>query len=225
MAGILYIVGTPIGNLSDISERAKATLASVDAILCEDTRVTAKLLQHFDIRTPTISYHEHSDLVKEKEILDRLARGESLALVSDAGTPAISDPGGKLVAAVVRSLPDVVISPVPGPSALIAALSISGFPANDFTFWGFPPQKKGRKKFFKHLAAHESTLVIYESTHRIIKAMEELREEMKDRAMVVCRELTKMHETIYRGDAESILKQLDETSTKGEFVIVIGPKT
>lgn len=225
MPGTLFVVGTPIGNLGDLSERARATLASVDAILCEDTRVTAKLLERFAIQKPTISYHEHSEVKKVNEIIGMLREGKSLALVSDAGTPTVSDPGGKLVEAVVKELPDTVISPIPGASAVISALSIAGVPANEFTFWGFPPHKKGRKKFFDHLAALEGTVIIYESTHRILDALARLDQEIKDRHIVVCRELTKMHESIYRGTAKEVIAALDASSTKGEFVIVIGPKS
>ncbi len=221
----LYVVATPIGNLSDLSPRAKDTLSSVDAILCEDTRVTSKLLAAFEIRKTLVAYHQHSDTKRVKEIIAMLREGKSLALVTDAGTPAISDPGGMLVEMVVRESPETVIVPIPGPSAITAALSVSGFPCDEFLFLGFPPNKKGRQTFFKRLATIESTVVFYESTHRILKTLEEVRRVAgsEGRRMVVCRELTKMHETIYRGTAEEVTNQLQSTSIKGEFVIVLSP--
>ncbi|TAK03695.1 16S rRNA (cytidine(1402)-2'-O)-methyltransferase [Patescibacteria group bacterium] len=224
--GTLYVVATPIGNLSDLSERAKATLASVDAILCEDTRVTSKLLSVIGVAKPLVAFHQHSDARKTHDVVRRLSAGESFALVTDAGTPGISDPGGMLVEAVVKELGDAAkIVPIPGPSAVIAALSVSGFPADRFTFLGFPPHKKGRQTFFKELASTEGTVVFYESTHRIMKCLEELDglEELKERRLVVCRELTKLHETTYRGTAAEVTERLKATSIRGEFVVVIGP--
>jgi 16S rRNA (cytidine1402-2'-O)-methyltransferase len=223
--GTLYIVATPIGNLDDVSERARATLALVDAVLCEDTRITKRLLDRLEIETKSISYHQHSGQLKEKLVIDMLSDGMSLALVTDAGTPAISDPGGKLVEAVVAQLGDgVKIVPIPGPSAVVAALSVSGFPADRFAFNGFPPHKKGRKKYFDEVCAMNGTVVFYESTHRILKAMAELVERIPNRQMVVGRELTKMHETIYRGTPSEVTEQLESTSIKGEFVVVLGPQ-
>ncbi len=228
----LYIVATPIGNLSDMTERGKATLGLVDAILCEDTRVTSKLLAAYGIRRTLVAYHQHSDTKRTNEILAMLREGKSLALVTDAGTPGISDPGGMLVEAVVNEFgSDVAIVPIPGPSAVIAALSVSGFPADEFVFLGFPPHKKGRQSFFKRVAAIESTIVMYESTHRILKTLGEIDEAMREamgvknseRKLVVCRELTKMYETIYRGTAAEVTEQLKKTSMKGEFVIVLCP--
>ncbi len=221
----LFIVGTPIGNLKDISERALETLRSVDAILCEDTRVTSKLLAAYDIRKPLVAYHQHADARRVNEILSMLEAGKSLALVTDAGTPSISDPGGNLVQAVAARLGvRVEIVPIPGPSALIAALSVSGFPADEFLFLGFPPHKKGRKTFFTHVASQETTVVFYESTHRILKSLAELRAAIADRRVVVCRELTKLHETIYRGTTAQVTGGLQADSIKGEFVIVVCPK-
>lgn len=228
----LFVVATPIGNLSDVSERAKATLASVSMILCEDTRVTGKLLSHFGIKTPTMSYHQHSGDIVTKRVLEMLEEGKDLALVTDAGTPGINDPGGKLVEAVVgrlgsddksSSIRKVVTTPIPGPSALIAALSISGVPADAFTFLGFPPNKKGRQTFFDQLAKIESTAAIYESTHRILKTLDEIGKRTPSRHLIVCRELTKLHETIYRGTAAEVTEALGSTSIKGEFVIVLAP--
>lgn len=221
--GTLYVVATPIGNLSDLSSRAKETLSSVDAILCEDTRVTSKLLAAFVIQKTLVAYHQHSDTKRMKEIVGMLREGKSLALVTDAGTPAISDPGGMLVEMVVRELPDTTIVPIPGPSAVIAALSVSGFPCDEFVFLGFPPHKKGRQTFFKRLATLGSTVVFYESTHRIEKTLAEIAASVGDRRLVVCRELTKLHETTYRGTAADVTAQLKSTSIKGEFVIVLAP--
>lgn len=217
----LFVVATPIGNLRDLSERAKATLASVSVILCEDTRVTGTLLSHVGIKTPTMSYHQHSGDNKTMKVLALLEQGKDLALVTDAGTPGISDPGGKLVEAVVRK--GFALVPIPGPSAAISALSVCGFPADEFLFLGFPPNKKGRQTYFDRLATIESTAVIYESTHRIFKSLDEIGKRTPDRRLVVCRELTKLHETIYRGTAVEVTEALKSTSIKGEFVIVLGP--
>lgn len=220
----LYIVATPIGNLSDTTERAKQTLASVDAILCEDTRVTSKLLSVFGIQRTLVAYHQHSDDRAVKKIVAMLAEGKSLALVTDAGTPGISDPGGRLIETVVRELGEAVtIVPIPGACAAIAALSVSGFPTDSFTFLGFPPHKKGRQTFFKDLADIASTIVFYESTHRIEKCLEELNANMPARRLVVCRELTKIHETVYRGTAIEVTERLKATSIRGEFVVVLEP--
>lgn len=218
--GQLFVVATPIGNLGDMSTRAKDILAGVDLVLCEDTRVTAKLLSVMDIHVPTTSFHEHTDPLKRKQLVDLMVDGKRLALVTDAGTPAISDPGGFLVADTVAA--GITVTPIPGPSAVIAALSVSGLPLERFTFVGFPPHKKGRQTFFKELADLAHTVVLYESTHRIMKTLEALRE--LGRPLVVCRELTKLHETIYRGTPDDIMRQLQETSIKGEFVIVIAPQ-
>jgi 16S rRNA (cytidine1402-2'-O)-methyltransferase len=221
----LFIVATPIGNLKDVSERALETLRNADAILCEDTRVTAKLLAAYEIKKPLFAYHQHTEAKRLNEILSLLQDGKSLALVTDAGTPAISDPGGMLVAEAVRKFgAKLEVIPIPGPSALIAALSISGFPADEFVFLGFPPHKKGRKTFFERIAHIESTLVFYESTHRILKTLVELEGAVQDRAVVVCRELTKLHESVYRGTAREVTAALQADSIKGEFVVVVCPK-
>lgn len=216
--GTLYVVATPLGNLTDMSERGIETLKNVDAIACEDTRVTKKLLDHFSINTPTVSYHQHSDEKKRQELVSLLLKSKSIALVTDAGTPGISDPGGKLVAAAVKV--GIQTIPIPGPSALIAALSVSGFPTDKFLFTGFPPNKKGRATYFQQLAQCEQTVALYESKHRILKTLEQL---PQDRLMMVGRELTKMHECLYRGTASEIIEQINKTSSKGEFVIVLAP--
>lgn len=221
----LYIIATPIGNLSDLTERAKQILSEVDAILCEDTRVTGKLMSHLELEKELVSYHQHSDDSLTLKLIERLRGGQNLALVTDAGTPGISDPGGKLIEKVVFELGDyVTISPIPGANAAIAALSISGFPADEFLFLGFPPVKKGRAAYFDRIAETSSTIVFYESTHRIEKTLGELSERIGDRKIVVGRELTKLHETIYRGTVTEVTEQLKATSIKGEFVLVIDRK-
>lgn len=220
--------------------RALRVLGEVDFILCEDTRVTRKLLDHYNIKTGVISYHQHSDIKKTEYILELLGNGKSLALVSDAGTPGISDPGGKLVQAVIEKLgDDVAIESVPGPSAVTAALSISGIPTDKFVFMGFPPHKKGRQTFVRKIFESEWPVVVYESKHRIIKFLEELdnlsqnmeriaEEEKKNfaplQSVVVCRELSKMHETVYRGDVKNIIEKIKSNANdqKGEFVVIIG---
>ena len=216
--GKLYIVATPIGNLEDITQRALRILKEADLILCEDTRVTKKLLNRYQISKSCISYHQHSRLTKSKYILEQLKKGQSLALVSDAGTPTISDPGAKLIDYLTSQLDDLKIIPIPGSSALITALSISGFPADKFIFLGFPPSKKKRRKFFQEVVDSKHTVVFYESCHRIIKTLEELDSTLQ---IVVCRELTKKFETIYRGTTEEIIKQLKEDKIKGEFVVIV----
>ncbi len=219
MPGILYIVGTPIGNLNDLSSRAQGILNDVDIVACEDTRVTRKLLERFDIDVRVKSIHQHSSDKDLVEIINLIKQGSDIAFVSDAGTPGISDPGSKLVSLALKS--DFEIIPIPGPSAVITALSVSGFPADAFTFLGFPPHKKGRKSFFEKLDNIKNTIVLYESKHRIIKTLESL---PKDRLTMVARELTKIHETLYRGLTTEIINQINKTSDKGEFTIVIAPK-
>ena len=222
---ILYIVATPIGNLEGTSKRALRILSEVDLILSEDTRVTKKLLNHYQIKTPTLSYHQHSQLRKVEEILELLKKGKEIALVSDAGTPGISDPGNKLIERVVESLSgQVKIIPVPGASAVTAAASISGFPMDKFLFLGFPPVKKKRKKFFEEVNKSEYPVIIYESPYRIIKTLEELSSFVRLRDIVVCRELTKKFETVYRGKIKEVIKKIEKGKVKGEFVIVIEGK-
>jgi 16S rRNA (cytidine1402-2'-O)-methyltransferase len=210
----LYIVATPIGNLKDITIRALHVLKGVDLILCEDTRVTKKLLSRYNVKTPTQSYHQHSKLKKVNYILDLLKQGKNLALVSDSGTPGISDPGNKLI----EKAKDVAeIISIPGPSAVTAAASISEFPMDKFVFMGFPPHKKGRQKFFKEISEYKYPVIIYESPYRILKTLKEL-SELDKFDIIVARELTKKFETIYRGKIKDITKQI---KPKGEFVIVI----
>jgi 16S rRNA (cytidine1402-2'-O)-methyltransferase len=227
MPGIFYIVATPIGNLQDITLRAIEALKGADLILCEDTRVTAKLLEHFNINKPLLSYHQHSNLQKTNHILGLLGEGKILALVSDAGTPGISDPGNKLVEEIVKMYGDrVKIAPIPGPNAAVAALSIAGFSADRFVFLGFPPTKKKRKKYFEELLSHEYTTVFYESNFRILKTLDEINELNSDkkRRIVVCRELTKTFETIYRGTIPEVIEKIKKFPLKGEFVVVLESK-
>lgn len=221
MTGKLSIVATPIGNLGDITVRAKQVLTEATVVLCEDTRVTRPMLTHFGIATPTESYHQHSDGARIQAIAERLARGEQMALVTDAGTPGISDPGNFLVAELVAQLGDAVeIVAVPGPSAVVAALSISGLPADKFLFLGFPPHKKGRQTFLRSVAASEYTTVLYESNHRIEKCLKELGTLLEpDRVVCVVREITKKFESIYRGTMAEIATT--KIPAKGEFVVIV----
>jgi len=225
----LYIVATPIGNLKDISLRALEVLKEVDLILCEDTRETRKLLDYYNVKKPTLSYHEHSKLKKVEYIIDLLKEGKSLALVSDAGTPGVSDPGNKLVEEVIKLLGDkVTIVPLPGASALIAAASVSGFPMDKFSFLGFPPVKKRRNKFFEEIISSKYPVIFYESPYRIIKTLNELRITNRELRIVVCRELTKKFETIYRGNIQEVIKKIQNPPVggkiRGEFVVIVGKK-
>ncbi len=217
---MLYVVATPIGNLGDVTERARAILDDVDVVLCEDTRVTSKLMAALKIRPSLRAFHEHTDALARRKIVDELVNGASMAIVTDAGTPCISDPGGFLVADAVAA--GVKVVPIPGASAIIAALSVAGIALDRFTFMGFPPNKKGRERFFGEVGSIDHAVVMYESTHRITKTLEQL--APLKRSLIVFRELTKIHETIYRGTAESILTDLERTSSRGEFVIVVVPK-
>lgn len=218
----LYIIATPIGNLEDITFRAVRILKEADLILCEDTRQTKKLLDRYEIQTPTMSYHQHSKLNKINRIVDLISEGKNLALVSDAGTPGISDPGNLLIRHLVDNNVDVKIIPIPGASAVISALSVSGFPTDNFVFLGFVPHKKGRQTFFENLAREKRTAVFYESPHRIMKSLESLKEYLPEREIVICRELTKIYETIYRGKAEDVAKKITiNNEVKGEFVVII----
>jgi 16S rRNA (cytidine1402-2'-O)-methyltransferase len=218
----LYIVSTPIGNLQDITLRGVETLRGAGFIACEDTRTTSILLNHYEIKKELISLNAVNETHRIEGILGRIEGGDSCALVSDAGTPGISDPGVRLISAAIERGIEVV--PVPGASALIAALTISGLPTNSFVFEGFLPQKKGRQKKLKELAEEERTIVLYESTYRIEKLLNEMNEHMPERLVVICRELTKKFEETWRGTPGEILSTLGEKVTKGEFVVVIAPK-
>ncbi|MFT5180066.1 MAG: 16S rRNA (cytidine1402-2'-O)-methyltransferase [Candidatus Paceibacteria bacterium] len=219
----IYVTATPIGNLEDITLRALRILKEVDVILCEDTRVTKKLLSHFDIKTPTMSYHSNSKLSKVEKIFELLKEGKDLALVSDAGTPTISDPGSKLISEIREELPDVNIVSVPGPSALVSALSIAGVKSAEFIFLGFLPHKKGRETIFKEIANEKRTVVFYESPHRILKALESLRENSPQKDVTIAREITKLYEEVLKGKAGELLAMLEENPVKqkGEFVVIV----
>lgn len=221
--GKLFIVATPIGNLSDITFRAIETLKSVDFIICEDTRVTKILLNHYDISKKLFVVNAQNEPRRIQEILSRLESGGSCALVSDAGTPSISDPGTRLVNAAIKNRIEVI--GIPGPSALTVALSICGLPTDSFVFEGFLPQKKGRQKLLQKLSDEDRTIVLYESTYRIGHLLNELLKYMPTRFVVVCRELTKKFEEVWRGFPEKLIEELPDKVTKGEFVVIIAPKS
>lgn len=229
----LSVVATPIGNLEDITLRALRVLREADLILCEDTRVTKKLLAHYGIATPTQSHHAHTSPRKIERILEHLREGKHLALVSDAGTPAISDPGARLIRAVRTSFGGqtakgqkdeiVNIVAVPGPSAVTAALSVSGMAASEFLFLGFLPHKKGRETLFAEIAASKRTVVFYESPHRIVKALDALARRCPDRTVLLARELTKLYEEALSGRPDELCERLTQQPEKerGEFVVVV----
>jgi 16S rRNA (cytidine1402-2'-O)-methyltransferase len=224
--GTLYIVATPIGNLEDITLRALRILKEVDYVLCEDTRTTSKLLHKYDIHTKTMSYHAHSTEAKESVIIRMLSEGKNLALVSDAGTPAISDPGMLLVANVRKELPDALVVPIPGPSALISALSASGISASEFVFLGFLPHKKGRETLFKEIASSSRVNVFYESTHRIMKTLTSLDMYAPEATVMIARELTKQFEEFVSGTPREVFDYFTTNKDKqrGEFVVIVVPK-
>src|SRR3990172_6144516 len=223
-----YVVATPIGNLEDITLRALEVLKSVDLILCEDTRVTQKLLDRYKIKTKTASYHAHSKTSKKDFIFKLLAEGRDIALVSDAGTPCISDPGALIVSQIREHFEKgaVDIVSIPGASALTAALSVSGIPASEFIFLGFLPHKKGRETIFKEIARTERAVVFYESPHRMGKTLDSLLRIDPKREIVVGRELTKIFEEILTGTPQEIMKYFENNKDKmkGEFVVIISPK-
>ena len=222
--GTLSVVATPIGNLADMTFRAVETLKTADVILCEDTRVTKKLLDHYQITTPTKRYDAHTSSARHEAVLNLLREGKHVALVSDAGTPAVSDPGVMIIGMVREELPSVRIETVPGPSALTAAYAIAGISGNQFIFLGFVPHKKGRQTFFKNIAQSTIPVIFYESPHRIVKTLESLCEALaSDRRVVIARELTKMYEEVLQGSAQELLGLLKANSdrTKGEFVVLV----
>jgi 16S rRNA (cytidine1402-2'-O)-methyltransferase len=222
VSGTLFIVATPIGNLEDITLRALRVLKEVDLIACEDTRHTKILLDHYGIRGTLVSFFEHNEDRRTPEILERLNRGDSVAVVCDAGTPTISDPAFKLVrAAREAGLPVVA---VPGASAVIAALSVSGLPTDSFTFVGFLPQKKGRQTAWKQLAGEERTLVLYESPHRLLRLLSEVETFLGDRVVVVGRELTKKFEEVISGDITWLQQHFEKHPPKGEMVVLVEGK-
>lgn len=225
----LYIVGTPIGNLEDITLRALRVLKEVDLILCEDTRVTKRLLSKYEISTQTMSYHAQSKLAKVDKILGLLEDGKNLALVSDAGTPCISDPGMLLVSQILASkvkgqLSNVSIVPIPGPSALVTALSASGISVAEFTFLGFLPHKKGRETLFKEIAESKCVMAFYESPHRIEKTLESLEKFCgAGRKIIIARELTKIYEEFVRGTVVEVKEHFTKNPDRlrGEFVVIV----
>lgn len=223
--GMLSVVATPIGNLGDITFRAIETLKQADAIACEDTRVTSKLLSRFEISKPLLIYHAQSGRLAATRILTLLGEGKHVALVTDAGTPGISDPGSMLVSEVRKTFRDEVrIVAIPGPSALTAGLSIAGIPTHEFVFIGFLPHKKGRQTAFTEIAESEKAVVFYESPHRILKALESLKSVLTDdRKVVVLRELTKIHESLIDGTATEVCEYFNThpQHVRGEFVVCV----
>lgn len=221
-----YIVATPIGNMGDITLRAIETLKEVDMILCEDTRETRKILEKFNISKPTMSYHAQSKLSKTDKIFELLEEGKSLALVSDAGTPGISDPGAMLVSQIKERFPETLVKvvPIPGVTALITALSASGLPTHEFTFLGFLPHKKGRETLFKEIAESKRTIAFYESPHRIMKTLEALVKFCPNKKVCVARELTKIYEEFITNTPEKVLEYYTKHPDKvrGEFTVLVG---
>lgn len=224
MPATLYVVATPIGNLEDITARALRVLREVSLIAAEDTRRTAHLLVRYAISTPTTSLHEHNEHRKSGAIIERLKRGDSVALVSDAGTPLVSDPGGRLVRAAIDA--GIRLEPIPGPSAVLAALAVSGMPTESFTFLGFPPTRSNdRKRWLQRLGASAGTVVFFEAPHRIRRTLEDIRDALGDKSVLIARELTKAHEELVRGPISSVLARIE--NPRGEFTVVIeiGHKT
>ena len=217
----LYVVGTPIGNLEDITQRAARILGEVDLIACEDTRHTHRLLDHLGLRTPMVSYHEHNEAERTSELIAQLEAGASVALVSDAGTPLVSDPGYRLVRAAVER--GIQVVPVPGPSAAVAALSASGLATDSFHFAGFPPVKSGqRRRWLETLRSDSGTVVLYEAPHRILDTLDDIAAVFGERPVVLARELTKLHEEFLRGSAAEIAAEFrSRPAIKGEMTVLI----
>jgi 16S rRNA (cytidine1402-2'-O)-methyltransferase len=221
-SGCLYVVATPIGNLEDISLRALRILKECDAIACEDTRQTIKLLTHFDIQKRMISYHEHNEITRASEIIIELEQGAKIALVTDAGTPAISDPGNRLVSLCLRH--GIQVVPLPGASAFVTALAASGMAIDEFTFIGFLPSRPTeRRKHLRELAAEPRTLAFYEAPHRLLDTLEDALEILGNRPAVVARELTKVYEEFLRGHLEEVLENVRKKPPRGEITLLIGP--
>jgi len=220
--GRLLVVATPIGNLDDLSPRARQAFEQADRVACEDTRRTGLLLANLGIKRPLISLHEHNERQRLPRLLEALERGETIALASDAGTPLVSDPGYLLVREAVER--GVRVEPIPGPSALLAALVASALPPHPFTFCGFPPPKRGKRRtFYERFATLDHTLVVFESPHRLLASLEDAVAVLGDRQAAVARELTKLHEEVIRGHLSEILETLGERpGIKGEIVVVIG---
>jgi 16S rRNA (cytidine1402-2'-O)-methyltransferase len=221
-SGTLYLVGTPIGNLEDITLRAVRILREADLIACEDTRQTQKLLNHFGIKTRTTSYHEHNEITKAPELVLRMEEGARVALVSDAGIPGISDPGYRLVQLCIRRR--IPVAPIPGPSAVVAALAVSGLPTHAFQFVGFlPPKPDARRKFLASVAGGRCTTIAFESPRRVVAALEDIRTVLGDRPVVAARELTKLHEEFVRGTCSEVIRALGErAAVAGEITLLIG---
>lgn len=218
MSGTLYVVATPIGNLEDVTLRALRILRDVSLIAAEDTRRTARLLQHYSISTPTTSLHEHNERARAPRLIERLLQGESIALVTDAGTPGVSDPGAHFVAEARAA--GIRVEAIPGPSAVMAALSIAGIPSSDFTFLGFPPAKgSARREWFSHLAGERRTTVFFEAPHRIRKTLEEMLKYLGDRQIIMARELTKTHEELVVRPITAHLSTVGPPI--GEFTIIL----
>ena len=221
MPGTLFVVATPIGNLEDITLRALRVLREVDLIAAEDTRHTAKLLTHFGISTSTTSFHEHNTKARLPHLLQRLRGGESIALVSDAGTPLLSDPGAELIEACIRA--DILVDPIPGANAPLAAAVASGCPVLPLVVHGFPPARaKDRTEWLREIKEVAGTVTFFESPHRIAKTLQEAALVLGDRPIVLARELTKLHQEFLRGTAATVIGQL--TTIKGEFTVVVGPR-
>ena len=218
--GKLFVVGTPIGNLADITYRAIDVLNNVEFIFAEDTRVSKKLLNHYSIDKKIYSYHDYSRDSEVINLINILVDGSNVALISDAGTPTISDPGYRLIRKCIKKGIDVI--PIPGPSAVTAALSVAGLPSDSFTFIGFLPQKKGRVKKIEQLNDIENTIIVFESPHRILKTLNQFLEILGNRQVVIGRELTKLYEEIIRGNLKEVIQRISDKSLKGEIVIMIG---
>ncbi len=221
--GTLYIVSTPIGNLEDITHRALKILASVDLIAAEDTRKTKILLDHYAISKPMVSYFDHNERFRSVQLVEKLLAGQSVALVSDAGTPGISDPAYRIVRDSIDH--GISVVPIPGPSALLAALVAGGIPMNSFAFEGFLPLKKGRKTKLEFLRTERRTIVIYESPHRIVRTLEELLAYLGDREVVVAREITKKFEEFVRGKLSEVIPKISSETPRGEFVVILQGST
>ncbi|HEV8344649.1 MAG TPA: 16S rRNA (cytidine(1402)-2'-O)-methyltransferase [Candidatus Binatia bacterium] len=220
MAGVLYVVATPIGNLEDITLRALRILKEVDLIAAEDTRHTKGLLSHYGITTPLTSCHEHNERAKAHALVERLERGNKIALVSDAGTPTVSDPGYLLVREAIKA--GIQIIPIPGASALTAVLSASGLAANAFVFEGFPPPKRQeRKAWLRELESESRTIVFYEAPHRLKESLQDLFEILGDRELVLAREVTKVHEEFIRGRLSQVMAEIDRRDVRGEVVLMV----
>jgi 16S rRNA (cytidine1402-2'-O)-methyltransferase len=220
MPGTLYLVATPIGNLADITHRALQVLRDVDLIACEDTRHTHKLLQHYGIDTKTISYHEHNEQQRARELIEQLQQGKNVAVVSDAGTPSISDPGFRLVRSAIEH--DIRIVPLPGPSALVASLVAAGLPTDEFFFGGFLPARSGaRRGRLEEMRSIPATLIFYEAPHRLAASLRDAYEILGEREAVVARELTKLHEEIRRGRLSELAEHYSTVEPRGEIVLLI----